>query len=164
MSSSSEEPKLEPATPELPAKETFRILIMDSVENANQLKAVCKNAGHAVAAAHTVGEAMAFLEGTNHADVIICAAYLEDESLFDFLIRLRNHPRHRNSMFMILALEPGPMGIRTNAMVEIAGRSLGADVFISMPEFDAEQLLAEIKELLPPVPLHESNENNATGL
>jgi len=79
-----EEPRVEPATPELAAKDTFRILIMDTVEHTDQLKAACKNAGHSVVAAHTIDEAFAFLDGTDHADVIVCAAYLEDESLFGF--------------------------------------------------------------------------------
>jgi CheY-like chemotaxis protein len=145
-------PQVEPATPKLAAKDTFRILILDDVEHVYQLKTACKNAGHSVVPAHTVGEAMRFLDSTNHADVIICAAYLEDENTFEFLKRLRANPVHKRSMFMILALEPGPIGVRLNAQVEIAGRQLGADAFISMPVFDAERLIAEIKKLLPKVP------------
>lgn len=57
-------------------------------------------------------------------------------------------------MFMILALEAGVIGVRTqmNASVEVAGRQLGADMFVSMPEFNAKQSVAEIKKLLPVVP------------
>jgi CheY-like chemotaxis protein len=144
--------QVEAATPILAAKDTFRILILDNIEHVNQLKEVCKNAGHSVVPAHTVREAMQFLDTTNHADVIICAAYLEDENIFEFLKRLRANPVHKKSMFMILALAPGPIGVKLNAQVEIAGRQLGADAFISMPVFDAEQLIAEIKKLLPKVP------------
>ncbi|CAN5168049.1 hypothetical protein BH10CYA1_BH10CYA1_38580 [soil metagenome] len=151
-------PKIEKATPELAAKDTFRILILDNLEHINQLKAACKNAGHSVVPAHTVQQAMAFLEGTNHADVIICAAYLEDENIFQFLKRLRANPVHNRSMFMILALAPGPAGVKLNHNVEIAGQQLGADAFISMPVFDAVQLIAAIKTLLPIVPwLQKSN-------
>src|ERR1700722_13837781 len=105
-----DEPKVEPATPKdkLPAKDTFRILIMDTVEHTNQLKKACKDAGHDVVAAQSIKEAFAFLDGKDHADVIVCAAYLEDELLFDFLNRLRSNAIHKNSMFMTLALAPGP--------------------------------------------------------
>lgn len=84
-----QEPKVEPANPDskLAAKDTFRILIMDTVEHVNQLKIACKEVGHSVIPAHTIKEAIAFLDGKNHADVIICAAYLEDESMFEFLTR-----------------------------------------------------------------------------
>ncbi len=136
----------------LPAQDTFRILIMDSVEHADLLKEACKHAGHSVVGAHTIDEAFAFLNGTDHADVIICAAYLENESLFDFLKRLRKDPEHTEAMFMILALEPGPMGARINASTERAGQLMGADAFISMPVFDAPALIAAIKRLLPRVP------------
>ena len=149
------EPTVEVATPQLAAKDTFRILIMDTEEHVDQLKAACKDAGHSVVPAHSIAEAFAFLDGTNHADVIVCAAYLEDESLFEFLRRLRSNPVHKDSMFMILALEASPAGTRTNISTAQAGRLLGADAFISMPVFDATRLIAEIKKLLPLVPMLE---------
>jgi CheY-like chemotaxis protein len=143
---------IEPATPELAAKDTFRIVILDDIKHVNQLKIACKNAGHSVVPAHTVRQAMSFLDTKNHADVIICAAYLEDEDIFKFLKALRANPVHNKSMFMILALAPGPVGVHLNRTVEIAGHQLGADAFISMPVFDAEVLIAEIKKLLPTTP------------
>jgi CheY-like chemotaxis protein len=148
----STEPRVEPATPALAAKDTFRILIVDTVEHTDLLKEACKNAGHSVVAAQSISQAFRFLDGKDHADVIVCAAYLQDESMFKFLHMVRTQPTHNDSMFMILALAPGPVGVKLNANVEIAGRHLGADAFISMPVFDAEVLIAEIKTLLPLVP------------
>ena len=152
-----EEPEVEEATgkDKLAAKDTFRILIMDSPKHVDQLKAACKKAGHSVVPAHTIEEAFRFLDGSNHADVIICAANLEDESIFEFLQRLRKNPIHKNSMFMTLSLAPGPVGVQLNDSTEKAGRLLGADAFVSMPVFDASQLIAEIKKLLPLVPMLE---------
>lgn len=147
-----DEPKVEAATPALAKKDTFRILIVDNVEHTDQLAEACKNAGHSVVAAHSIIEAFDFLDGHDHADVIICAAYLQDESVFEFLTRLRKDPLHNDCMFMILALAPGPVGVKLNETVEVAGRALGSDAFISMPQFDAEVLIAEIKKLLPHVP------------
>lgn len=152
-----EEPKIEPATPELAAKDTFRILIMDTPEHVDQLKTACKDAGHSVVSANTIREAFRYLDGKNHADVIVCAANLEDESVFEFLKRLRKNPIHKDSMFMTLSLAPGPVGVHLNDSTEKAGRLLGADAFVSMPVFDAPQLIAEIKKLLPLVPMLESS-------
>ena len=147
-----EEPQIEPATPELAAKDTFRILIMDTHEHVEQLMAACKNAGHSVIPAYTIDEAFRYLDGSNHADVIVCAAHLEDESLFEFLRRLKTNEIHKKSMFMSLSLAPGPMGVKVDDTVEKSGRLLGADAFVSMPVFDAHQLIVEIKKLLPMVP------------
>ena len=116
----SEEPKVEPATPVLAPEDTFRILIMDTVEYTDLLKAACKDAGHSVIAAQSIVEAMAFLDGKDHADVIVCAVYLQDESVFEFLQRVRSEASHNDSMFMMLALEPGPVGVKLNHNVEIA--------------------------------------------
>jgi CheY-like chemotaxis protein len=160
-----EEPKVEPATPEakLPPKDTFRILIMDTVEHTDQLKAACKDAGHSVVATQTIKEAFAFLDDKDHADVIVCAAYLEDESMFEFLRRLRTNPIHKDTMFMTLALAPGPIGVKANTSTEKAGRVLGADAFINMPVFNARQLITEIKKLLPAVPMLEESKRQAEG-
>ena len=130
---------------------------MDTIGHVNQLKKACKAAGHSVEPAHTIKEAFAFLDTKNHADVIICAAYLEDESMFEFLRRLRSDSNHKDSMFAILALEPGIAGIKTNLSTEKAGRLLGADAFINMPRFNAAQLVSEIQKLLPLVPLLEAD-------
>lgn len=149
------EPDVEPATPELAPEDTFRILIMDTPKHVDQLKAACKNAGHSVVPAHTIDEAFRFLDGSNHADVIVCAANLEDESVFDFLQRLRKNPIHKNSMFMTLSLAPGPIGVQIHNSTKKAGRLLGADAFVSMPVFNAAHLIAEIQKLLPMVPMLE---------
>lgn len=152
-----DEPKIELGTINLAREDTFRILIMDTETHTAQLKEVCRGMGHSVVAAHTIEEAFAFLDGRNHADIIVCAAYMENESMFEFLRRLRKDPVHQNTMFMIMALEPGPVGTRLNAMVETAGKALGSDVFISMPNFDAERLIDEIQKLLPAVPALEQS-------
>jgi len=149
--------KIEPAVPELAPKDTFRILIMDTPTHTDQLKEACKSAGHSVIAVHSIREAFSFLNGRDHADVVMCAAHLEDESVFEFLKQLKSNPIHQNSMFMTLSLAPGRAGTRLNDSIEKAGRLLGADAFVSMPVFDAEQLIAEIKLLLPSIPALEAD-------
>ena len=155
------EPKIEQATPEarVAPSETYRILIMDTVEHSDQLKQACKEAGHSVAIAHTIAEAFAFLEGKDNADLIVCAAYLEDESLFDFLNKLRASEIHQDARFMILALEPGPIGAIANDTTQKVGKLLGADAFVSMPVFNAELLIKEIDKLLPAIPVLEQKKN-----
>lgn len=152
-----EEPAIEPGTVNLAPRDTFRILILDIEAHTDLLKSVCKEMGHSVIAAHSVEEAFAFLDGKNHADIIVCAAYLENESMFDFLRRLRNDPIHQKTMFLIMALEPGPTAVRLNASVEASGKVLGSDAFLNMPVFDAAQLVAEIEALLPVVPALEKS-------
>jgi CheY-like chemotaxis protein len=171
MTSASEEtlpvpslPVVEDPIPRQGAKNTFRVLIMDTVKHVNLLKYACKAAGHAVVPAHNIKEAFAFLETEDHADVIICAAYLEDESMFEFLKRLRSVPHHEKTKFAILALAPGVSGTRTNSSTEKAAFLLGANAFINMPEFDAAQLIAEIHNLLPAVPALEADKKIAAGM
>jgi CheY-like chemotaxis protein len=161
MPKSSKIPKVENATTEHSARNTFRILILDTVDHVNQLKEACKAAGHSVVPAHTIKEAFAFLDTKNHAAVIICAAYLEDESMFEFLRQLRSNPCHKDSMFAILSLAPGISGAKTNSSTEQAGKLLGANAFINMPVFDPVQLIEEIHKLLPAIPWLEADKLKA---
>ena len=149
------EPQLERPAPEnaRSPQNTWRILFLDKPENVELLKAVCKEVGYVVVGAITIEEAWAFLEGKDHADVIVCAAHLEEESVFEFLRRVRDSEVHRNASFLILSLEPGAAGARLDRSAASAGMLLGADSYAVMPVFDPGELIAHIKKLQPRVPM-----------
>ena len=132
---------------------TWRILFLDSAENIEQLKDACKNVGYTVVGAITVKDAWAFLDGKDHVDVIVCAAHLEEESMFEFLKRVRDSKVHGDTKFLILSLAPGPLGSRLDGSTARAGLALGADTYVNMPVFDPQELVARIKKLQPSVPL-----------
>ena len=146
------EPPVEPPTSDRHARDTFRILILDKKEHVDRLKDACQDAGHSVVGAQSIKEAFSFLDGKDHADVIVCAAHMEDESMFEFLRRVQEDENHMDVMVLMLALESGPMGVQTSASTERTGRALGADAYITMPRFDAVALIDAIKQLLPEVP------------
>jgi CheY-like chemotaxis protein len=149
------EPKVEHPAPKdvrSPMK-TWRILFLDHAENIEQLKDACKDVGYDVVGALTIEKAWAFLNGKDHADVIVCAAHLEEESMFGFLKSVRDSEVHRNAMVLILSLEPGATGARLQRSTERAAMVLGADTYAIMPVFDARELVALIKKLQPPVPM-----------
>ena len=147
------EPQLEAPPPEKakPPRQTWRVLFLDSAENVELLKRAGKDAGYAVVGATTIEEAWAFLDGKDHADVIVCAAHLKEESMFEFLKAVRESP-HRNARFLILSLHPGEIGARVDRLAAATGLLLGADDYTSMPTFDADRLVAHIRRLQPPVP------------
>jgi len=132
---------------------TWRILFLDSAENVEKLKDACKHAGYEVVGALTIEEAWAFLDGKDHADVIICAPHLEEGSMFEFLRGVRDSKVHRNAKFLILSLAPGALGARLHRSTASAGLALGADAYVDMPVFDPHKLVALIKKLQPPVPM-----------
>lgn len=144
-----EHPAMKDAKPPL---ETWRILFLDSAENVEQLKAACKKCGYAVVGSTTIEEAWAFLDGKDHVDVIVCAAHLEEESMFQFLKDVRGNEKHGKAAFLILSLEPGEAGARMDRSAERAGMLLGADGYLIMPVFEAVELVAQIQKLQPPIP------------
>ena len=136
---------------------TWRILFLDSAENVEKLKDACKHAGYEVVGALTIEEAWAFLDGKDHADVIVCAAHLEEESMFEFLRGVRESEVHRGAKFLILSLAPTAWGARLDRSTASAGMALGADSYAIMPVFDPHELVALIKKLQPPVPMRQQS-------
>lgn len=158
------EPKIE--HPELcdvkNAANTWRILFVDSPERNEILKEACKEHGYDVIGAPTLTEAWLFLNGKDHVDVIVCAAHLEHESMFEFLhgVRTCDNALHRNAAFLILSLEPGNVGSRLDKNAAVAGLALGADAFLPMPEFDVSVLVQHLRRLQPVVPTLQQTEND----
>ena len=150
-----QQPNIEhPATRDAkPPLETWRILFLDSAENIEQLKAACKKCGYVVIGSTIIKEAWAFLNGKDHVDVIVCAAHLEEESMFQFLKEVRDNKKHGNAAFLILSLEPGEAGVRMDRSTQRAGMLLGADGYLIMPVFDASELIAQIQKLQPRIPM-----------
>ena len=136
-----------------PPQQTWRILFLDSADNIGQLKNACKREGYVVVGATTIEEAWAFLEGKDHVDVIVCAAHLEEESMFKFLKELRDNESYRNVAFLILSLEPGAIGAKLDRSTARAGMALGANGYLIMPAFDAAELIAQIQNLQPDTPM-----------
>ncbi len=143
-----------PATKDARAPlQTWRILFLDSAENIEQLKAACKKGGYVVIGSTTIKEAWTFLVGKDHVDVIVCAAHLEEESMFQFLKTVRDNKKHGDVAFLILALEPGVAGARMDRSTERAGMLFGADGYLLMPVFDAAELVEQIQKLQPRIPM-----------
>jgi CheY-like chemotaxis protein len=140
----------------LPPNDTYRILTLDNPANIVKLKDACKLAGHQVVPVNTVAAAMAFLETKDHVDVIVAAAHLENESVFEFLKCVKSSNSHLKDVpFIMLCAEPGTLGLLTSGAVEIAAEVMGADKYLLMTEFDASLLMQEIEQLLPPIPSKE---------
>jgi CheY-like chemotaxis protein len=148
------EPQVEHSSPKYvgPPMKTWRILFLDGAENVQKLKAACKEAGYEVEGACTIKEAWAFLNGKDHVDVIVCAAHLREESVFEFLRGVRESEAHRHVAFLLLSLEPTENARGLHHSTAYAARALGADSYAVMPVFDSHELVALIEKLHPPVP------------
>ncbi len=133
--------------------ETWRILFLDNAANIEQMKTSCKKGGYDVVGSTTIKDSWAFLNGKDHVDVIVCAAHLEEESMFQFLQDVRANKMHGKIAFLILSLEPGILDARIDRSTERVGMLLGADGYLVMPVFDAAELITQIQLLQPAIPM-----------
>jgi CheY-like chemotaxis protein len=150
---STQPPPLEYPRNPRPPDDTYRVLFLHDPDQIERLKETCKEHGYAVVGAATIEEAMAFLEGKDHVDVIVCGAHLETESMFAFLQTVRGHSMHAGTMFLILSLEAGANGAWLDRSAARAGIALGANAYTVMPLFDPAALIAQIREMQPDVPM-----------
>ncbi|MFA7339956.1 MAG: hypothetical protein WC028_24475 [Candidatus Obscuribacterales bacterium] len=152
--------KIEQPSLKLDAEDTYRILALENPENIDKLKEAWKSAGHQVVPVLTISQAMAFLDSRDHVDLIISAVHLEEESVFEFLQRIKApDSMHKDVAFVMLCMEPNTLAPAINKSTELAGKLLGADKYIYMQEFDAELLIAEVEPLLLNVPMKETEAN-----
>ncbi len=131
---------------------TWRILFIDREENLEKLKNVSLDAGYVVIGATDVAEAWSFLQGLDHVDVIVCAAYLQNESMLDFVHRIRCSNRGEVAI-AILSLDPTVTAARLDRSTRNAAMVIGADAYVVMPTFDAAELIRQLQALRPDVPM-----------
>lgn len=149
-----QEPELEHPTQQnaRSPEQTWRILFVDCAANIDKLKSAGRDAGYVVIGATTLEEAWLFLEGNDHADVIVCAAHLEEGSMIGFLKGVRDSAVHGKTIFLILSLAQSAAGNRLERSTRSAGLALGADGYLVMASFDPVDLIARIKVLQPEKP------------
>lgn len=128
----------------------YRILMLDDrPERVEEVRTVASQAGHELVSCRTVAGAMDWLNTKDHVDVIISGAFLENESVFDFLKAVKSDPRHSWVQFVMLCTEPGELALFMDDTVRNAARLLGADKYVMLPEFSPKRLLREIEASLP---------------
>ncbi len=133
-----------------PQNDCYRILVLDDDrQQMEKLKAACLLVGQEVVPVSTIKEGMHFLTTKDHVDVVVSEAFLEDESVFEFLKTLKAMPDHQDVPVMVLAVDPGQIGQFCSQMMAQTFKVFGAHKFLVMAEFDLEHLMREIAALLP---------------
>ncbi len=130
--------------------ENYRILVLAGKEDhMTRLSEACQEAGQETVCCKTIEDAFAFLETKNHVDVIVAEAFMENESVFDFLVSAKQSDLHKDVPVMIVASEPGDIGLFCMPNIAQTSAVLGAYKFIVLPLFDANHLVREIEAILP---------------
>lgn len=133
-----------------PPADTYRVLVLDGKnDHMPRIVEACKKAGQEVVPCWSVQDAFKFLDTKDHVDVIVVEAFMEEESVFDFLKAAKEMPEHRDVPIVIMAAEPSAIGLFCMPSVAQSAEVLGAYKFIVMPKFDEMHLVREILAILP---------------
>ena len=133
-----------------PVGDRYRLLVL--IEDATQMEKIrvaCRLLDQEIVPVSSIQEGMDFLETKDHVDVVIAEAFLQNESVFDFLTRVRKMPDHERVPVMIVAVDPGEIGRFCAASLEGTAKILGAYKFLLMPEFDLDLLMKEVSIIIP---------------
>jgi CheY-like chemotaxis protein len=125
----------------------YKLLLVENEQHAAALREACRSTDEVLVAVHTIRSAIDFIETKDHVNVILAAAHLEHESVFDFLHMARNSEHLRDVPFIMFCAEPGEVATHFNSTVEKLAYKLGADKYLMMPTFDADLVLAEVEKL-----------------
>ncbi|CAN5507772.1 hypothetical protein BH10CYA1_BH10CYA1_40290 [soil metagenome] len=142
-------PELKTGQPR-PENDNYRILVL--VEEPAHMQLIvesCKKLKQEVVPVQTIEAALKFLETKDHVDACIAEAFLQNESSFDFLSRMKKLPGHKDVPVMLVALAPGEVARFCRESMETAASVLGAYKFLIMPDFDLDQMIREVQSLLP---------------
>lgn len=127
----------------------YRIVIMLDAPRFDELADACKRHGYEVVRVSTPDECLRFLDTKDHADLIVSASNLENENVFELLVRLKSSAQHKDVPILLVCSEPTHVNLAANVVVETAARVLGVDSYMLMLEFDLDKLLEQIDKTLP---------------
>jgi response regulator RpfG family c-di-GMP phosphodiesterase len=133
-----------------PDGDNYRILVLDeNIERINAITLACQLIRQEVVPVKTIAEGMNFLLTKDHVDVVVSEVYLQNESVFDLLKKLKSLPHHSKVPVILLAVNPGAIASFLSESVAEVALVLGAYKFLVMPDYDVERLMKEIAAVLP---------------
>ena len=137
--------------PNAPPEQCYRILIFAG-GFCHEVKEECLREGFEVVLVSNPEEAVQFLRSQDHVDAAIAPAFMEDQTVFDFLLGVRKMPENVSAPIMILSIEPSQLAAFCTPAVETAAKLLGAYKFVTMPKLNSRQVMRELKAMLPDKP------------
>lgn len=118
-------------------------------KNSQQVAESLKRSGHNVILCQSFTEALGVLADT-HVDLIISDVHLENGgSVFDFLRWVRRNPPTGKTPFVLFSSRPTALAKYLEDSVRTSARLLGAAMYITMEDFDADEFRKQIDSLLP---------------
>lgn len=131
----------------------YRILVLDDMpQHIEALRMAAHEGGHEIISRRTVADAMMWLNTRDHVDVIVSATHLEDESVFEFLNKVKSNPCHNWVQFVMLSTNTSDLAIFLDETLRHTAKLLGADKYVVMREFCPWRLLKEIEASFPAMP------------
>jgi len=125
-----------------------RILVLQEMhENVVYLRESLEPAGHELVIVNTIHSALTQL-CQEEFDMIICAVFLENESVFDFLKSCKQDINYRKIPFVFYCCKTSEFARSVRDGLQIAARTLGAERYVIMEAFDALVLKTQIEECL----------------
>ncbi|MDR3614210.1 MAG: hypothetical protein P4L53_11660 [Candidatus Obscuribacterales bacterium] len=125
-----------------------RILILQEMEqNIDNLKEALEPHGHKL---FIKQRELAALDTLKHEpiDLIIAAVYLRESDVFDFLKAVKAQDSTHEIPFVFYCSAISTFAKSVRGGLKIAAKAMGADLYVTMEEFDAVELCRQIEECL----------------
>jgi CheY-like chemotaxis protein len=123
------------------------LALLESFENAAEVSASLKFAGHQLLVVNNYRRAMAILSDRKF-DLIISDVHLQSGSVFDFLHWVKSNPMIGETHFVLFSSHPTERARLIAESIQMAAHLLGASSYIVMESFDPLLFRQEIELLL----------------
>jgi len=125
------------------------LALLELDTNSRQVVESLKRSGHCVIACKNFIDAIGVLQD-KHVDLIISDVHLENGgNVFDFLRWVRNNRPTLETPFIMFSSKPTEVAKYVEDGVRISARMLGASMYVSMDNFDSDELRKQISSFLP---------------
>ena len=125
------------------------LALLEDDDNILQVSHSLNQSGHEITTPKNFAQAIEVLK-VRHVDLIISDVHLQNGgNVFDFLRWVRRHPATKNTPFVMFSSKPTSIAKYFEDGIRTSGRLLGAEMYISMEDFDSREFCQKIDSLLP---------------
>jgi CheY-like chemotaxis protein len=124
------------------------LVVQEAAQNTGEIKENLESGGHQILVAQNVESAKTLLEAASF-DLLICAAHLNNGTVFDLLNFVKHDANRRTMPFLVFCCSQTELAKSVDSSLRSTALLLGADKCITQDVFNAEQLRCEIESFLP---------------
>lgn len=124
------------------------LVLQELTQNVEHIKTALEPRGHRLTFVNEPEMAMRVLNGADKIDAIICAVYLEESDVFEFVRKVKRSQIAKNVPVVFYCYKTSSFARSVRSALKIAAKSTGVDLYITMESFVAAEFAEQFEQFL----------------